>query len=109
MRYADIPADVPLSTVLHCPDCDGAFSATVGDYFMADPNELITCGVCGSGEVRLAQRRGEHFTPIGQISDADIVTKLIGIVRRAETVRSSQRVPIAYAAIEALLKRSGKL
>lgn len=60
MQYRDLPELTPgrvldsgaviVSTppAMRCSEClDGPFSATRGDYFMADPDADVTCGECG--------------------------------------------------------------
>ncbi len=46
------------ATFLYCESCDGRYSASRGDYFMADPEAEIICGECDEPMI-LAQERTE--------------------------------------------------
>lgn len=112
MLYRDLLDSPDPHVVLFCPDCGQAFSAHAGDYsFLNPPDDPIVCGHCGSEDIGLAMRTGERFTPIGQTSDAEIVTGVINAVRE---VLRYQRPTIAqqataYRAIVALLQKGKKL
>jgi len=72
LRYGDLPESdrtyeerqgpdgrkfilVGQPTILHCPRCDGQYSATRGDYFLQADRQIIVCGNCGHDDLRLVR------------------------------------------------------
>ncbi len=45
LTYRDLPVSPRPGELLKCAICDGEFSASQGDYFMAHPDDTPTC--CG--------------------------------------------------------------
>jgi len=59
MKYRDMPSTTGDGTFrqpsMRCADClAGPYSAERGDYFWADPEDVVTCGECG-GEMELGR------------------------------------------------------
>jgi len=45
IRVGDLPDHPRYGVKLYCINCAGEYSATRGDYFLAQPDQLMTC--CG--------------------------------------------------------------
>lgn len=43
VRVSDLPKTPEHGVILRCLYCGGEYSATRGDYFMADPNTVMKC------------------------------------------------------------------
>jgi uncharacterized protein with PIN domain len=46
---------------LTCLDCGGEFSATSGDYFMLDPDEVLECSECGGPLSLVTERKVQEI------------------------------------------------
>ncbi len=45
MKVQDLPQNPPYGSLLLCRVCQGEYSATKGDYFLANPQQVMRC--CG--------------------------------------------------------------
>lgn len=43
IRVGQLPEHPGPGIHLHCPECQGEYSAYRGDYFMADPKTIMRC------------------------------------------------------------------
>ncbi len=46
LTVKDLPETAPHGVMLHCNNCLEEYSATRGDYFMMDADEVPLCGGC---------------------------------------------------------------
>ena len=46
MRVSNLPLIPFCGECLYCEECGAEYSAHAGDYFLRDPQEILTCGGC---------------------------------------------------------------
>ncbi len=55
LKVKNLPASPPPGVMLHCNNCLEEYSASRGDYFQMDPEEVPLCGGCDH-ELQLVEK-----------------------------------------------------
>lgn len=46
IRYRNLPKAPAPGVYLHCIECQESYSANASDYFLANPADVVECGMC---------------------------------------------------------------